>query len=416
MRPSTLLPLALLLLACSGGHADDAVTDSGGPGPGPDTGGAADTTASDSSSDTSTPADAPPTPDAPVHTPGPCTSLGAVGVWEQITPKAVSLDEKFDTPAGLNYGVHSFVINPLDSSMLYLGTSAQGIYQTTDCGATWKHVNTGKNGAMLDQGRQWTFVIDPLEPKNLYTNTGYSPKGSIAWKSTNGGVDWEEFISPDAIKALQFGSFVHLISIDPTNPKHLIVTPHFECEIGAGPGGLPKTKNCLLETMDAGATWKILEGTPGSGEGAGHWMADSKTWFWAAYFGGMYRTIDGGASWQHVYDGGYADPAGFSPGGGKWFTGGEFNLLSSADGATWKKLDPSPGASNVTGDGKIIFVSRGASYQSAPVADPTKWTKLAAPAFAKPDSARSWALKYDPDHHVLYSLNSTDGFWRMRTE
>jgi hypothetical protein len=411
MRPTPVVPFLSLLVACSSGSTND------DPNASPD---ADDARNGDGARmDAVTSADSSPSrdasSDAPVHTPGPCTSLGAVGTWEHVTPKEVSLDEKFDTPAGLNYGVHSFVVNPLDSAVVYLGTSAQGIYKTTDCGATWKHVNTGKNGSMLDQGRQWTFVIDPVDPNVLYTNTGYSPKGSIAWKSTNGGVDWEEFISPEYVKALQFGSFVHHISIDPTQPKHLIVTPHFECEIGAV-GGLPKTKNCLLETMDAGATWRILEGTPGSGEGAGQWMVDSKTWFWAAYFDGLYRTIDGGASWQRVYDGGYADPAAFSPGGGKWFTGGEFNVLASPDGTTWKTIEGSPGASQVTGDGEILFVSRGAAYHSAAVADPTKWTKLPSPPFGNPDTARSWGLEYDPEHHVLYSLNSIDGFWRMRTK
>ena len=354
-------------------------------------------------------------PDGPPHHPGACNSLGDVGVWENITPAQVSLDPAFNTPAGDNFGVHSFVIDPLDSSTVYLGTSAQGIFKTTDCGASWVHVNTGKNGDMLDQGRQWTFVIDPVNPKNLYTNAGYSPKGGIAWKSTNAGVDWEPFISADYIKALQFGNFVHLISLDPTNPSHLIVTPHFACEVNTV-NGLPKTPNCLLETSDAGATWRILEGTPGAGEGTGHWMADSKTWFWAAYFGGLYRTIDGGASWQQVYNGGYADPGGFSPSPGKWYTGGEFNVLSSPDGASWSTVKDAPGASNVTGDATTVFVSRGSAYFSAPVADPSTWTKLNSPAFAKPDSVKAWGLKYDPEHHVLYSLNSTQGFWRLRTK
>jgi hypothetical protein len=99
------------------------------------------------------------------------------------------------------------------------------------------------------------------------------------------------------------------------------------------------------------------------------------------------------------------------------YTGAEFNLLGSEDdGATWKIVPNSPGVSNVTGDANLIFVSRGASYQSASLSDLSKWTKLSSPPFAKPDEARSWRLVYDPDHHLLYSVNSIDGSWRMRTE
>jgi photosystem II stability/assembly factor-like uncharacterized protein len=350
--------------------------------------------------------------------PGACNDLGAVGTWQSIVPKEVSLDPAFQTPAGMNYGAHSLVVNPLDSSVIYLGTSAQGIYKSTDCGATWKHINTGKNGDKLDHGRQWTFLIDPVDPDVLYTNSGYSPDptGSIAWKSTNGGVDWEEFVSPEYVAALQFHNFVHMMSIDPTDHLHLLVTPHFACEPGSV-NGLPKTANCLLETKDAGKTWRILEGTPDAGEGTGHFIQDAKTWFWAASFGGMYRTIDGGGSWQKVYDGGYADPGGVSPSKNIWFTGAEFNVLTSTDdGMTWNVIPNSPGASNVAADATDIFVSRGAGFSRAKAKDPTKWTALASPPFKTPDSVKAWAVRYDADHHVLYSLNSTDGLWRLRLE
>src|SRR5690242_505194 len=45
---------------------------------------------------------------APPHTVAACDALGATGAWEQITPSSVSLDPAFNTPAGTNFGVHSF--------------------------------------------------------------------------------------------------------------------------------------------------------------------------------------------------------------------------------------------------------------------------------------------------------------------
>jgi hypothetical protein len=335
------------------------------------------------------------------HHPGSCTDLAAVGVWEHVTPAAVSLDPSFDTPAGLNFGVHQLALNPQDSAELILGTSAQGLYKTTDCGSSWVHVNTGVNGDKLDQGRQWTLVIDREDPRVIYTNSGYSPNGSIAWKSTDGGVGWQPFVGPDDIKALQFGNFVGGIAMDPTDHLHLLVTPHFECEIGAV-NGLPKTKNCVLETKDAGVTWSIIDGTPALGEGSGVWMANATTWYWSEYFGGLFRTTDAGKTWKHVYDRGYADPGGYDAGGGKHYTGAEFNLLVSVDdGLTWSILPNSPGASFVTGDEKKIFVSRGTSYNYAPANDPSTSTAISPPDFTKPDAVRGWGIRYDPDHHLL---------------
>ena len=348
------------------------------------------------------------------HHIGSCDALAPAGTWEEITPSEVSLDADFKTPAGDNFGDHSFVIDPQDSAHVYLGTSAQGIYESNDCGATWKKINTGRNGDKLDSGRQWTFVIDPDDPQVLYTNAGYGQNN--AWKSTNGGVDWDELIDPAYAAALQFGGFVHMISMDPTDHQHLIVTPHFECEIGKGPGGLPLTKQCLLETTDAGATWTIKEGTPTSGEGGGEWMVDSKLWFWSEWFGGLWRTENAGATWEHVWDQGYASSSGFAAPGGDLFVGGVFGVLHSDDTKTWSSLAGAPGVDVLSGDATILFGARGASYWSTTPDEPQKWTTLPSPPFADPNTTLDWGIKWDSDHRLLYSINSRAGFWRMAVE
>ena len=345
------------------------------------------------------------------HVVGKCDALGAPGKWEEITPAEVSLDFAFKTPAGDNFGDHSFVIDPQNRAHIYLGTSAQGIYESTDCGATWKKINTGRNGDKIDQGRQWTFVIDPVDPKILYTNAGYG--NNNAWKSTNGGVDWDTFIDPAYAKALQFGGFVHSITMDPTDHQHLIVTPHFECEVGQGPSGLPHDKGCLLETTDAGTTWKIREGTPGSGEGAGQWMVDAKLWYWAEGFPGLWRTENGGETWEHVYTGGYATNGGFHLQGQAYYTGGVFNLLSSSDGKAWSAIPDSPGIDWLAGDATDLFGARGAYFARTSATNPKTWTELPKPPFPKPDNLQGWGIKWDPDHRLLYSIHSVNGFWRM---
>lgn len=347
------------------------------------------------------------------HVVTPCDALGEPGTWEHITPGEVNLAQDFVTPAGENYGVHSFVIDPQDTATVYLGTSAQGIWKTSDCGATWVHIDTGTNAETIDGGRQWTFAIDFEDPQVLYTNTGYGAFG--AWKSTNGGVDWDPLVDDEHLAVLQFGGFVQYIRMDETNPQHLLVTPHFECEVGAL-DGLPATPNCMLETMDAGATWTILEGTPPAGEGVTQRMLDADTWFWAEGFGGLWRTGNGGASWEHVYDEGYATAAVFGLPSGGYVTGGVFSTLRSDDGITWTSIADSPGTEFFAGDDETIYASRNGYYSSASTADPTTWTELPMPDFPSPDYVVTWDLQYDRDHQILYSLNSRNGFWRMRVE
>lgn len=347
----------------------------------------------------------------PPHMVSPCDALPAAGTWEHITPLEVDLGEAFQTPAGENYGVHSFVIDPQDTARVWLGTSAQGIFVTDDCGASWTHVDTGTNAEVMDGGRQWTFVIDPSDPDILYTNTGYGALG--AWKSTNGGVDWNPLVDAPWLSALQFGGFVQFIRMDPTDPQHLLVTPHFECEVGVV-DGQPTDTACMLETMDAGATWRILEGTPPAGESASQKMIDGSTWFWAEGFGGLWRTVDGGASWQHVYDEGYATATIVPAADGSWLTGGVFSILRSTDeGASWAAIPDSPGSDVLTGDDELLFSSRNGFYARAAADDPTTWTAMPTPTFPSPEYVVTWDLRYDPDHRILYSLNSRNGFWRI---
>src|SRR5258708_11887702 len=90
-----------------------------------------------------------------------------------------------------------------DPAMVYLGSEEWGFDKSTDCGATWTKTNTGKNGAALDKGSQWTMLVDPTNPEVLYTNSGFGVSG--VFKSVNGGVDWDQVLTGDAAKVAPYG-------------------------------------------------------------------------------------------------------------------------------------------------------------------------------------------------------------------
>jgi hypothetical protein len=348
---------------------------------------------------------------------GKCDGLGAAGKWENITPPVKPLPGQAPCPYG-----GAFVMNPQNPAEVVVGSCNQGIWKSTDCGATWMHLNTGKNGDVLDGGRQWTFVIDPVDPRVLYTNSGYGNKANGAFKSINGGVDWEQMWPPadPALGKIVEYNFVGGVAMDPAHHTHLLITFHAKC-------AAPHTEACFGESTDAGATWHMIDGQAGwaGGEGqAVYFLENSKTWLWGSQSNGLWRTPDSGAHWAAV-----TDKMAQGHGAGQMYRSktGVFYLpvlngiLRSADGVEWSIV---PNSGNImgglTGNGTTMFASRGFPWDpstnlylpfwSSPEGDGQHWTQLDSPRLSNGGS-----MQYDDTHHLLYSSNLGAGFWRVVT-
>jgi hypothetical protein len=335
-----------------------------------------------------------------------------IGVWEEITPPGVRANS--DYAAGKGYGANAFVMDRTNTANITLGTDHIGLHRTTDCGASWAKINTGKNGAALDGGTQWSMAIDPVDPKVIYTVSGYGTMG--LFKTTNAGVDWEQTYTGAAANVFVYGGFTAQVRVDPKNHLHVVTTPHFTCDP-------PHSGTCFLQTEDGAATWNVVENVPASGEGFRLTLDDHDTWFSGMSFGGLYRTSDAGKSWTRLTsDQSYAYEVFHRP-GQKYYMPVAFGLSVSTDGIAWTQLANSPGAQVVTTSDKRIYAGTGGfcmtrhdtpfnPIASAPIDNPATWTI---------DTAYSnkWGsgdLQYDADHHMLYTSNCLGGFWRVRTE
>jgi hypothetical protein len=267
-------------------------------------------------------------------------------------------------------------------------------------------VSTGTNGKDVDSAGHWAMAIDFVDPKVLYTANGYGTSG--VFKSTNGGVDWTQIFPADIAAQFIYGGFIERITMDPTDHLHLIVSPHFTCTDG---------KSCLAETKDGGVTWRILRGTPESGEDTGQMMIDSKVWLWGGTFQGLSRTSDGGSTWTQVSSGNSSDSL-YHAKDGSWYVAHPFGVLHSKDSISWSVIPNSPGGGRaIVGDGTTLFNSNRSDsaipYNAAPENDTSKWTPYAPSAKV---TRGGWILGYDTSHHILYSSTESKGFWRVVTK
>jgi hypothetical protein len=343
--------------------------------------------------------------DAGPHTVLPCSGLGAAGKWENVTPPGAIAIIGPD-----HMGTSAFVVDPLDSGTVYLGTdSNHGVFKTTDCGASWVHINTGRHGMDLDNGRQWTFAIDPIDHQVMYTNSGYGTMGM--YKSTNGGVDWDRIwpppIDPQNLKSNLQYNFVGYFQLDPTDRHHVFVTFHEACFNQYAPG-------CIAESLDSGATWRLFGGPPFQA-GARIYPIDSSTWIVGTYAGPMLRTTDRGASWKPVANiiaGGHSAADRMVRGSnGMYYLGSESGLAVSPDGIQWSLL-PVGGYIKSTPVNSVAIFTSGQNGFNRVNQDDSKWT----PMPNSPTNSDGCFAGYDQDHHLLYASCGYYGFWRAVAE
>jgi photosystem II stability/assembly factor-like uncharacterized protein len=62
--------------------------------------------------------------------------------------------------------INALVIDPRNTSTLYVATAANGVYRTTDGGSTWSAMNSG-----LTTMRVFALAVDPLDSSTLYAGT-----------------------------------------------------------------------------------------------------------------------------------------------------------------------------------------------------------------------------------------------------
>lgn len=182
-----------------------------------------------------------------------------------------------------NYGLQTagliteLVIHPTQPSTLYAGTR-NGAFKSIDAGKTWTAINNGLTGNVIVG-----MVIDPLTPSTLYiaTSTDFGTIGGV-FKSTDGGSSW----------SLRKNGIVN------TNLLSLAIDPVTPTTLYAGASGGP-----IYKTTDGADNWSPAGNVPPFFPFSLAVDPHTHTRVFAtesSSAGGVFRSIDSGATWQSV--------------------------------------------------------------------------------------------------------------------
>ena len=190
--------------------------------------------------------------------------------------------------------------NPGGGSLTYGGA---GIYRSADGGATWQQVGLTNSGAI---GR---FAVDPTNPNRIFAAAAgklYNRGGDRGvYESTDGGVTWTQKLAGDNDTTGAVD-----LAIDPTNPNRIFAAmwdhfrePDLRTYGGVGSG--------VYRSTDGGATWqRLTNGLPASSSTIGRigiaLAASNPQRLYAiviqtgGLFQGFYQSDNGGDSWSKL--------------------------------------------------------------------------------------------------------------------
>ena len=208
--------------------------------------------------------------------------------------------------------VGAIAVADSDRNVVYVGMGeacirenvygGDGVYRSTDGGRTWTHLG------LADTRHIARIRVHPKDPDTVYVAAlghAFGPnKERGVYRSRDGGKNWEQvlFRSEDA-------GAVDL-SLDPNNPRIIFAAIYQARRYpwtmeGGGPD------SSLYRSTDGGDTWTDISRNPGLPSGtlgrlgvAVSPARSSRVWAMveAEDQGGVYRSDDGGATWQRTSD------------------------------------------------------------------------------------------------------------------
>ena len=196
---------------------------------------------------------------------------------------------------------------PTQPNVFFVGVNNGGVWKTDDYGRTWRPIfDRAPTGSVGD------LAVSPSDPHVIYVGSGeglHRPDlgvGDGIFKSTDGGANWQHVGLPDI---QQVGRIV----VHPTSPDIVFVA-------GMGHPYGSNEERGVFRTLDGGQTWqKVLYVDHNTGANqvefdvadpttlyASLWEHREGPWENASFSGpnsGLYKSTDGGATWRKLTGG-----------------------------------------------------------------------------------------------------------------
>lgn len=230
--------------------------------------------------------------------------------------------------SGYNGGIgriNIVAIDPNNSSVLYVGAPAGGLFKTTTGGSSWTPLTDGTAFWGVSG-----IVVDPFDSDEIYILTGDGDGGSSrsagVWKTTNGGTTWAATgLTNDYTTSTTDG---YKLMMDPSNHNTLyaVMTSGLWKTTDAGvtwtnmktgsyrdmefkPGTSStiylSSSNTIFKSTDSGATWSTINTIAGATRVALGVTAANSSYLYAlagpatssGNFVGVFRSVDSGTTW-----------------------------------------------------------------------------------------------------------------------
>ena len=163
----------------------------------------------------------------------------------QGAPEFSALRARSIGPANMSGRIVDIAVNESNPYEFYAGSATGGVWKTSDNGVIWKPVF--EREAVHSVG---ALAVDQRDPRIVWVGTGEATnRQSSSWgdglyKSTDGGATWRNV-------GLRNSRHIARVAIDPTNSDIVYV---------AVPGHLwgPNPDRGLYKSIDGGATWSLV--------------------------------------------------------------------------------------------------------------------------------------------------------------
>ncbi|MBT3326496.1 MAG: sialidase [Gemmatimonadales bacterium] len=194
-----------------------------------------------------------------------------------------------------------------DIATYYVGAASGGIYKTTDGGVHWDEIFDDQPVQSIG-----ALAVSPVDPNIVWAGTGegkirsHISVGQGIYKSTDAGQTW-------TLMGLEQTGRIPRLAVHPTNPDIVYV-----CALGHSYG--PQPERGVYRTTDGGESWEhvlFIDQDTGCSDiamdpsnprvlFAGTWQLEIHTWGRTSGGpgGGLHVSRDGGDSWEKLNGGG----------------------------------------------------------------------------------------------------------------